>query len=73
MHKFLKRSKKKRNSTDNQNLISVLEHFISDNPQTQHLIPTQPRGELIAVKDELLNVFTVTEETFPKKKVYTPH
>ena len=67
--KFLKKIKKKCNSTDNQNLISILEHFISDNPQTQRLITTQTRGRLIAVKDELLNDFTVTEETFRKKTV----
>ena len=73
MCEFLKKIKKKCNSTDNQNLISILEHFISDNPQTQLLITTQTRGGLIAVKDELLNVFTVTEETFRKKTVNIPH
>ena len=41
MHKFPKKIKKERNSTDNQNLISILENFISDNPRTQRLITTQ--------------------------------
>ena len=73
MHKFLKKIKKKCSSTDNQNLISILEHFISDDPQTQWLITTQTGGGLIAVKDELLNVLTVTEETFLKKTLNIPH
>lgn len=41
VHKFPKKIKKERNSTDNQNLISILENFISDNPRTQRLITTQ--------------------------------
>ena len=71
--KFLKKIKRKCNSTDNQNPISILEHFISDNPQTQQLITTKTRGGLIDVKDKLLNVFTITEETFRKKTVNIPH
>ena len=73
VHKFIKKIKNKCNSIDNQNLISILEHFISDNPQTRQLITTQTRGGLMAVKDELLNIFTVTEETLGERTVNIPH
>ena len=73
MHKFIKKIKNKCNSIDNQNLISILEHFISDNPQTQQLITTQTRGGEMAVKDELLNIFTVTEEKLGERTVNIPH
>ena len=45
-------------------MISILEDFILDNPQTKRLITTQTRDGLIAVKDKLLNIFTVNEEKF---------
>ena len=61
------------NSTDNQNVISILVLFVSDNLQTQQLTATQTQDGLIAVKDELLNVFTVTEKTFWKKTLNTSH
>ena len=73
VHKFIKKIKNKCNSIDNQNLISILEHFISDNPQTQQLITTQTRGGEMAVKDELLNIFTVTEEKLGERTVNIPH
>ena len=70
MHK-ISRKLKRNAATDNQILISITEHFISDNPQTQRLITTQTRLRLIAVKDELLNIFTVTKETFRERTVNT--
>ena len=57
----------------NLNVISILVDFILDNPQTKRLITTQTRGGLIAVKDKLLNIFTVNEEKFWRKTVNSPH
>ena len=62
VHKFLKKIKKKSSSTDNkkirsQSLLNILFQII---PKLSNQL--QKKGGLIAVKDELLSLFTVTEE-----------
>ena len=67
MHK-ISRKLKRNAATDNQILISITEHFISDNPQTQRLITTQTRLGLIAVKDELLIFSMLLKKRFEREQ-----
>ena len=54
-------------TNDSQAVISLLESFVEDEIETQRLIASQSRGGLTAVKNELQQIFLITEERFRKE------
>ena len=54
-------------TNDSQAVISLLESFVEDEIETQRRIASQSRGGLTAVKNELQQIFLITEERFRKE------
>ena len=60
---------KMRNTKDyftNDSQLSLLESFVEDKIETQRLIASQSLGVLAAFKNELQQIFLITEESFRK-------